>query len=72
VGHFLHNIPKDTVQDMGTLLADGESGLVVVAVNRKGEDITPLLANAEKKIVVDTLKGDLESAYEGAVKEATA
>ena len=71
VGHFWHNIPKDTVQDMGTLLADGESGLVVVAVNRKGEDITPLLANAEKKIVVDTLKGDLESAYEEAVKEAT-
>jgi uncharacterized membrane protein len=71
VGHFWHNIPKDTVHDMGNLLEKGESGLLVVAVNRKGADITPLLTQAETKIVVDTVKGDLESAYEEALKEAT-
>jgi uncharacterized membrane protein len=69
VGHFHHNIPKDTVRQMGDLLEDGESGLVVVAVNRKGDDIAPLLANAEKKMVKDTVKGDLEKAYGDALKK---
>jgi uncharacterized membrane protein len=71
VGHFWHNIPKETVREMGDLLEDGESGILVVAVNRKGDDIAPLLANAEKKIVVDTVKGDLEGAYEDALKKAS-
>jgi uncharacterized membrane protein len=72
VGHFWHNIPKDTVHQMGDLLTAGEAGLVVVAVNRKGDDITPLLANAEKKIVVDTVKGDLEKAYQDAIQKESA
>jgi uncharacterized membrane protein len=73
VGHFHHNIPKDTVRQMGDLLDSGQSGIVVVAVNHKGNDIEPLLENAEKKIVIDTVKGDLESAYDDALrKEASA
>jgi len=69
VGHFWHNIPKETVREMSDLLAAGESGLVVVAVDRSGVDITPLLANAEKKVVVDSVKGDLEKAYNDALKK---
>ena len=69
VGHFWHTIPKDTVKEMGDLLTAGESGLVVVAVDRSGVDITPLLANAEKKVVVDSVKGDLEKAYNDALKK---
>lgn len=70
VGHFHHNIPKDTVRQMGDVLETGQSGLVVVAVNHKGNDIEPLLENAETKIVIDTVKGDLEGAYEEALKKA--
>ena len=69
IGHFHDNIPKTTVREMGDLLDAGESGIVVVAVNKKGNDIEPLLANAQKKIVVDTFKGDLEGAYEDALKK---
>jgi hypothetical protein len=69
VGHFHKNIPKATVAQMGDLLEAGQSGLVVAAVNKNGRDIEPLLANAEKKIVVDTVKGDLESAYGDALKK---
>jgi uncharacterized membrane protein len=72
VGHFWHNIPKDTVKEMGDLLSDGQSGLVVVAVDRKGTDIEPMLAKAQKKIVIDTVKGDLESAYNDALTKEKA
>jgi uncharacterized membrane protein len=72
VGHFWHNIPKQDIQEMSQLLEDGQSGLVIVAVDHKDDDITPLLAKAQKKIVVTTVKGDLEAAYEGALKKAAA
>ena len=68
VGHFWKNIPKETIKEMSQLLDDGQSGLVVVAVNRKGDDIEPLLSNAEKKVVTATIKGDLEAAYDTAVR----
>ena len=68
VGHFWKNIAKETIQEMSQLLDDGQSGLVVVAVNRKGDDIEPLLSNAEKKVVTPTIKGDLETAYDTAVR----
>jgi len=41
VGHFHHNIPKRDVEEAGDLLESGQSGLIVVAVNRKGSDIQP-------------------------------
>ena len=71
-GHFWRNIPKEKVREMGDLLELGESGLLIVAVNKKGSDITPLLPNATKVIVDDTTKGDLEGIYDEAVKKATA
>ena len=48
IGHFHHNIPKDKVREAGTLLESGQAGLIIVAVNKKGTDISPLLRNAEK------------------------
>lgn len=71
-GHFWRNIPKEKLREMGDLLELGESGLVIVAVNKKGSDIGPLLPNAAKVIVDDTTKGDLESIYDEAVQKATA
>jgi hypothetical protein len=64
VGHFWHTIPKDKVAELGDLLESGESGLLIVAVNHKGDDITPLLLDAEKKVVVDTTAGDLDAAFD--------
>jgi len=61
VGHFWRNIPKAKVKEAGDLLESGESGLIVVAVNRKGSDIEPLLARAEKKVVINTVAGDLDA-----------
>ncbi len=71
-GHFWKNIPKATIQQMGEVLESGQSGLVFTAVNKKGDDITPLLANAERKVVVDTVRGDLEAAFDDAMKKEAA
>jgi uncharacterized membrane protein len=69
-GHFRHNVPKDTVREMSAALEAGDSGLVIVAVNPKGNDILPLLAGAQRVVVDATTKGDLEGAYEDAVQKA--
>ena len=50
MGHFWHNVPKDTVRDMSAALEAGHSGLVIVVVNPKGNDILPLLAGAERVV----------------------
>jgi len=71
-GHFWHNIPKATIREMSDLLEEGESALIVVAVNKKGSDIEPLFAGATRCIVDDTTKGDLEAAYNDAVARAEA
>jgi hypothetical protein len=55
---------------MGDLLESGESALMIVAVNKRGSDITPLLPRAERSIVDDTVKGILEAAYDKAIAEA--
>jgi hypothetical protein len=69
-GHFWRNIPKATIHEMSDRLDAGDSGLVVVAVNPKGDDLTLLLAGAQKIVVDSTTKGDLESAYDDAVAKA--
>ena len=56
---------------MGDLLESGESGLIVVAVDKKGTDVEPLLSRATKTIIDDTTKGDLDALYDGAILQAT-
>ena len=72
VGHFHHNIPKDKVREAGTLLESGEAGLIIVAVNKKGTDITPLLRNAEKTSVTQTTAGNLDAEIDKELAEAKA
>ena len=72
VGHFWHTIPQDKVTEIGNLLQSGDSAILVIAVNHKDIDITPLLKNAEKKVVVETKAGDLDAAFDKAVKKAEA
>jgi hypothetical protein len=70
VGHFHHNIPKKDVETIGDLLESGQSGLVVVAVNKQGTDIEPLLKNAEKTVVTNTTWGDLDAEIEKEIAAA--
>ena len=72
VGHFWHNIPKAKITEAANLLESGESGLIVVAVNRNGNDIAPLLARAEKKVVINTVAGDLDAQMERELERAKA
>jgi hypothetical protein len=72
VGHFHHNIPKDKVREAATLLESGESGLIIVAVNKQGTDITPLLQNAEKTSVMQTDAGNLRAEIDKELAEAEA
>lgn len=69
-GHFWHNIPKDTLREMSDTLEEGDSGLVVVAVNPQGSDLKDLLSGAKKVVIDATTKGDLEGAYDDAIKQA--
>jgi hypothetical protein len=59
-------------REISELLHSGESALLIVAVNHKDTDITPLLENAGKKTVVETKAGDLDAAFEDALKKAQA
>jgi len=70
-GHYWHNIPKSKVREMGDLLESGDSGLIVTAVNRLGNDVRPLFAHAETVIIDDTIKADLEALYDDAIRAAT-
>ena len=70
VGHFHHNIPKEDVEAVAELLGPGQSGLVVVAVNRLGTDIGPLLANADKTVITNTTWGDLDAEIEKEISDA--
>jgi uncharacterized membrane protein len=70
VGHFHHNIPKKDVEAIGDLLQSGQSGLIVVAVNKVGTDIEPLLSGADKTVVVQTVWGDLDAELESEIAKA--
>jgi hypothetical protein len=70
IGHFHHNIPKDDVREAGALLESGQAGLIVVAVNKKGTDVTPLLRNAEKISVSQTTAGGLQAEIDKELAEA--
>ena len=70
VGHFWHNIPKDKVHEAADLLESGQSGLVIVAVNKHDTDITPLLSNAEKSTVIETTAGNLQADLDKELSDA--
>ena len=72
VGYFHHNIPKDTVREAGELLESGAAGLIIVAVNKQGTDIEPLLRNAEKTSVTQTTAGNLQAEIDKELAEAKA
>jgi uncharacterized membrane protein len=72
VGHFHHNIPKDKIREARDLLVSGQAGLIVVAVNKQGTDIEPLLPNAERTSVTQTTAGNLQAEIDQELAEAQA
>ena len=67
VGFFWDNVPKSQLRRMSDLLELGQAALVIVAVDRAGADIEPLLQRATDKIVAQTESGDVVRAYERAL-----
>jgi hypothetical protein len=45
--------------------------LVVVAVDKQGSDIEPMLRHAAKTAIDDTTKGDLDGLFDDAIAQAT-
>lgn len=70
VGRFHRALSGEQVAELGSVLRSGESGLLVVAVNRKGAEIEPLLANAQRARVIETTAGDLDAAFQGELEKA--
>jgi len=70
--HLRHTIPKDTLEEVSQLLESGASSLLLVAIDRKGIEISPLFERAEKAVVVETKTGDLDAAFYGALTRAKA
>jgi hypothetical protein len=69
--HLRHVIPDEKLQELSELLGSGECGLLVVAIDRRGTEISPLLEQAEKAAVVETKTGDLDAAFYRALGAAT-
>jgi hypothetical protein len=53
------------------VLASGECGLLIVAIDRKAAEIGPLLEQAQKATVVATRTGDMDAAFYAALGAAT-
>jgi hypothetical protein len=60
VGHFRQHADPEALAAIATVLEAGASALVVVAVNRSGEALTPLLSHADARASLDMPWGDLE------------
>lgn len=61
-------IPEEELQRVSHLLDSGESGLLVVAIDRKHSEISPLFKQAEKTVVIQAKTGDLDAAFYGALR----
>jgi hypothetical protein len=60
-------IPEEELQGVSHLLDSGESRLLVVAIDRKDSEISPLFKQAEKTVVIEAKTGDLDAAFYGAL-----
>jgi uncharacterized membrane protein len=70
VGHFWHTIPKDDIQKASGLLDSGQSGLIVVAVNKKAREVAPMLGKTDGQVVIDIVAGDLDAQVADALAKA--
>jgi hypothetical protein len=66
--HLRRMIPEEELQGVSHLLDSGESGLLVVAIDRKDSEISPLFKQAEKTVVIQGKTGDLDAAFYGVLR----
>lgn len=69
--HLRHVIPGEKLQEVSEVLGSGECSLLIVAIDRRGTEISPLLEHADKAAIVETKTGDLDAAFYGALGAAT-
>ena len=69
--HLRRMIPDEKLHEVSEVLCFGECGLLIVAIDRRGTEISPLLEQAEKAAIVETKTGDLDAAFYGALGAAT-
>ena len=69
--HLRHMIPNEELHEVSELLGSGECSLLIVEIDRRGTEISPLLEHAGKAAVVETKTGDLDAAFYGALGAAT-
>jgi hypothetical protein len=60
VGHFRQHADPEDLAAIASVLEVGAFALVVVVVNRRGQELTPLLSHADGRASVDMPWGDLE------------
>ena len=70
--HLRRMIPEEELLGVSHLLDSGESGLLVVAIDRKASETSPLLKQAKQTVVIEAKTGDLDAAFYGALKNAEA
>jgi uncharacterized iron-regulated membrane protein len=58
--HFRRNTDPEELAETALLLEAGAWGMVAVVVNRRGEELTPLLARAQRSSAIGMLWGALE------------
>ena len=69
--HLRRMIPEEELEGVSRLLDSGESGLLVVAIDRKESEISPLFKHAGKTVVIEAKTGDLDAAFYGALGTPT-
>lgn len=69
--HLRHMIPDEKLREVSELLGCRECGLLIAAIDRRGAEISRLLEQAEKAVVVESKTGDLDAAFYGALGAAT-
>ena len=69
--HLRHMVPDEELHEVSELLGAGACGLLIVAIDRRGTQISPLLEHAEEAAVDQTKTGDLDAAFYAAIGPAT-
>jgi hypothetical protein len=59
IDHLHRDLPQEELARAAGILADGDAGLVVVALNGTGERIGPLLSHADAALFLGTTSGSL-------------
>jgi hypothetical protein len=72
VSRLWNDVPKGDLRRMSDLVEATQAALVVVGVDRTGEELGPLLARARTAVVSDLPPLDLDADYSKAIEEAEA